>query len=453
MRISLPFYERLCQYERMKSNYSPLLYSSQISTPKSKGALALFGELFQRGYAHGLVDQAANSGYRLISTTVGRREKDLLRPLTEEELKDKGSDFINIPLECGFDLYRGADNTSLVDLLKDIKLSEWTQARLDFDVLSQLKFGGEQDFRKRVRLYLIELDRLTQNDEDLLIAHLMAGGIPRAKILMPLLNRMFKGTGDRYQASEPFWQSDLGRACALSFEAVTADSFRILLEEAESLVHKRNSRGQKTRFTAYGYHGTAVRLQNELKWQTYSPYLQGWAKLKLEHVAEEFFKKSYLCCVYNCPEILTQSSSVFQGVEVPLYTLVDSLRESSVLLSRPEVWASLEPRLKVKLKDTVSWSDIQSICESFLLDPRWSSQKDFAQFPTHSQADQLENLIRTSNQLIDLHKDERDLLTFSLSEIVFQACGQALFEDSLSPKVPVRWINHDYVAHHYVQNL
>jgi hypothetical protein len=436
----------------MKSNYSPLLYSAPFFTPKSRGALALFGELFQRGYAHGLVDHAARSGYRLISATVGRREKDVLRPLTDEERKDKGHDFINIPLECGFDLFRGADNKSLVDLLKDIKLSEWPQARLDFDLIQQLKLSGEQDFRNRVRLYLNELDRLTENDEDLLIAHLMAGGIPRAKILMPLLNRMFKGTGDRYQSSELFWNSDLGRACSLSFEAVTADSFRVLLEEAEPLVQKRSSRGQKTRFTAYGYHGTAVRLQNEMQWQTYSPYLQGWAKLKLEHIAEEFFKKSYLCCVYNCPEILTQSSSVFQGVEVPLYTLLESLREYSTQLSRPKVWAALESRLKVKLKDLVSWQEIQSVCESFLLDPRWAFQRDFAQFPTHSQADQLENLILTSDRLISFHKDEKDLLTFPLSEIVFQACGHALFTDSTSPQMSVRWINHDYVANHYVMS-
>lgn len=436
----------------MKSNYSPLLYSSQSAVSSSKGALALFGELFQRGYAHGLVDQAARSGYRLISTTVGRRDKDLLRPLTADELKDKGPDFINIPLECGFDLFRDAHNISLVDLLKDIKLSEWSQARLNFDLIKQLKTGGEEDFRKRVRQYLNELDRLTEADEDLLIAHLMAGGIPRAKILMPLLNRMFKGIGERYQDSEQFWSSDLGRACSLSFEAVTADSFRVLLEEAEPLIQKRNARGQRTRFTAYGYHGTAVRLQNKIQWQTYSPYLQGWAKLKLEMIAEEFFKKSYLCCVYNCPEILTQSSSVFQGVEVPLYTLLDSLREYSTTLSRPEVWAALEPQLKLKLKENVSWPDIQTTCESFLLDPRWSYQRVFEQFPTHSKADQLENLIATSDQLIAFHTDEKDLLTYPLSEIVFQACGQALFTDSLSPKAAVRWINHDYVASHYVLN-
>jgi hypothetical protein len=36
----------------------------------------------------------------------------------------------------------------------------------------------------------------------------MAGGIPRARVFMPLLNRVFKGTGDKYLASSDFWRSD-----------------------------------------------------------------------------------------------------------------------------------------------------------------------------------------------------------------------------------------------------
>lgn len=437
----------------MKKTYSPLRFES-LSLPQQpslKGSIALFGELFQRGYAHGLIEEAQRSGYNIHYGTVGRREKETLRALTNEELSQKEPHLINIPLECGFDLHEGLNGHRLVDSLKDIKLSEWLNAKLDFSLIHDLKQHAENEFRARVRLYLSDLSQRTEDDDDLLIAHLMAGGIPRAKILMPLLNKMFKGTGERYLSSQLFWESDLGRACALSFEAVTADSFRILIEEALPLVDARKKRGQSTRFTAYGYHGTAVRLKGELQWQTYSPYLQGWAKMKLEQISQKFFSEGISCCVYNCPEILTQSSSVFQGVEVPLYTLIESIQTAADIHGKTEKWRLLEKICRSKLKEEVSLETIQKTCETFLLDPRWAYQLNFDNFPTHSEAAQLESLIKTSDQLISFHRDEKDLLTYPLSEMVFQACGQALFTDSQKPQAPVRWINHDYVSSYFVQ--
>ena len=47
----------------------------------------LFGELFGRGYANGLVNEARNAGMTIVGITVGRREADgTLRPLNDEEL-------------------------------------------------------------------------------------------------------------------------------------------------------------------------------------------------------------------------------------------------------------------------------------------------------------------------------------------------------------------------------
>ena len=71
----------------------------------------LFGELFGRGYANGLVDEARKSGMTIIGITMGRRDADgLLRPLTDEELAESekvlGGKIINIPLEAGFDMDR-----------------------------------------------------------------------------------------------------------------------------------------------------------------------------------------------------------------------------------------------------------------------------------------------------------------------------------------------------------
>jgi hypothetical protein len=47
----------------------------------------LFGELFGRGYANGLVNEARKAGMTIVGITVGRRdEANALRPLNDDEL-------------------------------------------------------------------------------------------------------------------------------------------------------------------------------------------------------------------------------------------------------------------------------------------------------------------------------------------------------------------------------
>ncbi|HSN13573.1 MAG TPA: hypothetical protein VLT61_03020, partial [Anaeromyxobacteraceae bacterium] len=71
--------------------------------------LVVFGELFGRGYANGVVDEARRAGMTIVGATVGRRDGDgPLRPLTEAELAaaeaNLGGRIVNVPLEAGFDL-------------------------------------------------------------------------------------------------------------------------------------------------------------------------------------------------------------------------------------------------------------------------------------------------------------------------------------------------------------
>ena len=69
----------------------------------------LFGELFDRGYASGLVAEARDAGMQIFGMTTGRRgENNVLRPLTEEELSaaeaNLGGRIVNVPLMSGFEL-------------------------------------------------------------------------------------------------------------------------------------------------------------------------------------------------------------------------------------------------------------------------------------------------------------------------------------------------------------
>ena len=79
-------------------------------------------------------------------------------------------------------------------------------------------------FERNVAAFADELTRLVPDGANLLFVHTMAGGFPRARVYMPLMTRIFRGTGDRYLPSEAFWASDLGRLWAASFEEVTARS-------------------------------------------------------------------------------------------------------------------------------------------------------------------------------------------------------------------------------------
>ena len=50
---------------------------------KAGDVFVLFGELFGRGYANGLVNEARKAGMQIIGITVGRRdENNALRALT-----------------------------------------------------------------------------------------------------------------------------------------------------------------------------------------------------------------------------------------------------------------------------------------------------------------------------------------------------------------------------------
>ncbi len=84
--------------------------------------LVLFGELFGRGYANGIVEDARRAGMTIIGATVGRRGADgELRPLDGAELAEAeanlGGRIVNVPLEAGFDLEPANGGPSPVEQL------------------------------------------------------------------------------------------------------------------------------------------------------------------------------------------------------------------------------------------------------------------------------------------------------------------------------------------------
>lgn len=427
------------------TEYFPLRSIQKNNPFKAGDTLVVFGEVFERGYVNGLIDEAKAHGLNIIYATVGRRDAELnLRALTPEELDAKGhGPIINIPLEAGFDLDRDDTGVRPVDQLKDYGLTGWQEAKLDWKSIEQSRSHGIERFRKNVKLFLNEVEKRIDTSKNLIFVHTMAGGFPRARVVMPIANRIFKGSGARYASSEEFWSSEIGQLCEKSFSEVTAQTLAHLIELSKPLRIKVESTGANVCYCAYGYHGNEVMIGDTYQWYSYSPYLQGFAKTELENIARNASAADVKCTVFNVPEILTNSSSIFLGVEVVLYPLLRALRHenpSSALVK------NLTDSCKAKLKDGVEVSEIDQITQNYLNNPKVRAWPSLKGWPQHNHPDQMELMRTCSATLIELHKSQNDLMTADLSEVVFRACGKVMYHEIASPRTSVAWICHDLVA-------
>ncbi len=421
--------------------FSPMRALPSLAGYKKGDVLVLFGELFSRGYANGIVEAAEKIGMTIVRTTVGRRDGAELRALTDEEIQDIPQPFINVPLEAGFDMEPDDAGKTPCDYLKGYKMDEWSQIKLSDASLEQSRSRGEKRFVANTKKYLELLAPHIPAKANVLFVHTMAGGVPRAKILMPVMNKVFKGREERFISSEAFWTSDLGKLCDINFKEVTAYTFKHLVDLSSSLRQKIEADGGNVSYVAYGYHGTDVLHGDKLRWQTYSPYIQGWAKIELEKLCEAYFAQGIKTCVFNCPEILTNSSSIFQGVEVPLYPFLGSLDNKN----HPATQKVVEECLAL-LKDNHSLQEIMNYTNLFFQNPLIQSHMIFDKWPQHNSKGQMELLLNASEHLIDMHRDPKNLITFVLSEEIFKSTGMIMLHEGWKPRKPVLWLGHDILA-------
>lgn len=450
----------------MKMNSDPTLSSFSLSSlpamrevPPSaafkKGdVLVVFGELFARGYANGIVDEAERHGLTVIRSTVGRRDPSgpmagQLRKLNETELKDQKTPFINVPLEAGFDLEPAFDGGPTPNsFFEGVKLSEWEKAEADFSMIEKSRVRGRDRFRKSVKEYVTQLKTMIPKGANVIFCHTMAGGVPRTKVIMPVMNRVFKGIGDRHVPSSTLFESAIGRYALMNFDDVTAETYRTLVEETSELREEINRSGGTARYIAYGYHGTEVLVDGKFEWQTYTPYFQGWAKMRLEKIAVDFAKSGIKTCVYNCPEILTNSSSIFLGVEVSLYPLLGAL-EKSLSSATEEGKRRLQMVLsdcKALLKPEHNIEKIMVFTKAYIQSDLIREHSVFEKWPQNNSRPQMETMLNASETLFSQHKDEKNLMTSVLSEQVFRATGHVMFHDSFTCERPVVWLGHDVLA-------
>ncbi|MEM7646572.1 MAG: hypothetical protein AAF203_06670 [Pseudomonadota bacterium] len=416
----------------------------QLAGYKKGDVMVLFGELFSKGYANGIVEEAEKRGLTVIRSTVGRRTPEgTLRALNDDEIKDIPQPFINIPLEAGFDMEPDSKGVTPCDQLKGIKMGDWDQDHLDWESILESQANGTKRFTTHVENYMVELKKHIPEGANVLFVHTMAGGVPRAKILMPVMNKVFKGRGDRFIPSEDLFNSQLGRFSQINFTEVTANTFKHLIDLSAGVRNDVQAQGGKVSYVAYGYHGTEVLVDGEYQWQTYTPYFQGWAKMELEKHAEAFVSQGISCTVFNCPEILTNSSSIFQGVEVSLYPLIGAIQKEAEGSKNGQ--KALE-KCRALLKEDHSFAEIMDFTANYIKNDLTKKFSDYPSWPQHNAGEQMAYMLDSSNHLISMHKDPKELMTFPLSEEVFKATGFLMFHYAWDVKEPVLWLNHDVIA-------
>lgn len=407
----------------------------------------LFGELFGRGYATGLLDEARRAGMEIVGITVGRRdENNALRPLDAEELSSAearlGGRIINIPLMAGFDVDAPEDCPTPTELLAKMTLESWEHDKLDWDYVEQCRDIATARFTKSLAKVMAVLDGMIATGRNVFFAHTMAGGIPKAKIFLVVANRIYKGTGTRHMSSQTLIDSDMGKLILQNFDDVSANTFRHLIDFSAAIRERIEASGGQVRYTAYGYHGSAVLIDGSYRWQTYTNYTQGYAKMRLERIAEEAWAAGVKATVYNCPEIRTNSSDVFTGIELPLIPLLLALKKENGGQWAEELWQACEQLLEDGLTMKDVFRKITDMQASEVMRPFY----DFLAWPMANSQAQADLTIGTSNEITQMHRNSKELISDLLSGLVVEATGQLIFAETSNPSGPVQWLNHDIVA-------
>ncbi|HWJ94806.1 MAG TPA: hypothetical protein VNT33_08800 [Telluria sp.] len=424
-----------------------LRHIPQANVFRKGDVFVLFGELFGRGYVNGLIDEARKAGMTIVGITVGRRDEGgALRALSPEELAEAeeklGGRIINVPLMAGFDMDAPEGEPNPTEQLSGITLKNWEEEKLDWAAIERCREAGVRRFTESAKQVMGEIDKLVPDGANVFFAHTMAGGIPKIKAFLAIANRIYKGRGERFVSSRALLDSDLGKLILMNFDEVTANTLKYLIDASAPIRERVTKAGGEVRYTAYGYHGTEILIGGKYTWQTYSNYTQGYAKMRLESIAQAAWAQGVYATVFNCPEIRTNSSDIFVGVELPLFPLLLALKKEG-----GGAWADQQWQIcQELLADGVSLQSVLDVIERFNQQPVSGTFRNFEAWPMDNTPELAEIAIGTSEEITALHKDKKALITDHLSALVLEGAGPLMFHGASEKIGPVLWLNHDIIA-------
>jgi hypothetical protein len=426
---------------------TPLRHIPTANVFRKGDVFVLFGELFGRGYVNGLIDEARDAGMTIVGITVGRRdETGALRALTAEEHAEAeeklGGRIINVPLMAGFDMDAPEGEQNPTEMLSGITLKGWQEDKLDWEKIERCREAGVRRFTTSAAQVMGEIDKLVPEGANVFFAHTMAGGIPKIKAFLAIANRIYKGRGERFMSSRALLDSDLGKLILMNFDEVTANTLKYLIDASGKIRERVTKAGGEVRYTAYGYHGTEILIGGDYVWQTYTNYTQGYAKMRLESVAEAAWKSGVAATVFNCPEIRTNSSDIFVGVELSLFPLLTALKKEGGGAWADQQWQICQDLLG----DGISLQSLLDTIEKYNSDPTSAQFRNFEAWPMDNTPALADVMIGTSEEITGLHKDKKALITDHLSSLVLEGAGPLMFHGASEKIAPVLWLNHDIIA-------
>ena len=426
---------------------NPLRQIPQANVFRKGDVFVLFGELFGRGYVNGLIDEARAAGMTIVGITVGRRdEAGVLRALDEAELAEAeeklGGRIINVPLMAGFDMDAPEGEQNPTEMLSGITLKNWQEEKLDWERIERCRAAGVARFTSSAATVMAEIDKLVPEGANVFFAHTMAGGIPRIKAFLAIANRIYKGRGERFMSSRALLDSDLGKLILMNFDEVSANTLKYLIDASAAIRTRVEQAGGEVRYTAYGYHGTEILIEDQYQWQTYTNYTQGYAKMRLESIAEAAWNGGVAATVFNCPEIRTNSSDIFVGVELSLFPLLRALKREGGGAWADEQWRICEELLA----EGTSLQQLLDTIEGYNNDATSATFRNFEAWPMDNTPALADVMIGTSEAITALHKDKKALITDHLSSLVLEGAGPLMFHGASEKIAPVLWLNHDIVA-------
>ena len=429
------------------TDLNPLRHIPEANVFRKGDVFVLFGELFGRGYVNGLIDQARAAGMTIVGVTVGRRDDSgALRALNDEELAEAeeklGGRIINVPLMAGFDMDAPEGEQNPTEMLSGITLKNWQEEKLDWERIERCRAAGVARFTGSAATVMAEIDKLVPEGANVFFAHTMAGGIPKIKAFLAIANRIYKGRGERFMSSRALLDSDLGKLILMNFDEVSANTLKYLIDASAPIRERVTKAGGEVRYTAYGYHGTEILIGDAYQWQTYTNYTQGYAKMRLESIAEAAWKNGILATVFNCPEIRTNSSDIFVGVELSLFPLLRALKREGGGAWADEQWRICEELLG----EGTSLQQLLDTIEGYNNDATSATFRNFEAWPMDNTPELAEVMIGTSEAITALHKDKKALITDHLSSLVLEGAGPLMFHGASEKIAPVLWLNHDIIA-------
>jgi hypothetical protein len=429
------------------TDLNPLRHIPEANVFRKGDVFVLFGELFGRGYVNGLIDQARAAGMTIVGITVGRRDDaGVLRALDDAELAEAeeklGGRIINVPLMAGFDMDAPDGEQNPTEMLSGITLKNWQEEKLDWERIERSREAGVRRFTTSAATVMAEIDKLVPEGANVFFAHTMAGGIPRIKAFLAIANRIYKGRGERFMSSRALLDSDLGKLILMNFDEVSANTLKYLIDASAAIRERVTQAGGEVRYTAYGYHGTEILIKDEYQWQTYTNYTQGYAKMRLESIAEAAWKNGVAATVFNCPEIRTNSSDIFVGVELSLFPLLRALKKEGGGAWADEQWRICEELLG----EGTSLQQLLDTIEGYNNDATSATFRNFEAWPMDNTPELADVMIGTSEAITALHKDKKALITDHLSSLVLEGAGPLMFHGASENIAPVLWLNHDIIA-------